>query len=249
MERKLWGQSLEKVQTVLWTPKGRGCTLNGVQIVLEPRYAVAFSFVCWQWQQLRLRTAGPVPSLREVCFPAGADIPVSQWWEKVKRQRKQVCLWHSWPLLKLGDLHDLVHTEPPLKGKGGEPGQLAQHRFWPWLVQLPKYYTGARNRVALICGHQAWLWLHIHPIPSLALVESFLSGACYSLPLLRHGLLLLWIPKLTRWMYWDYGLPSQELYGLAKAPKVESSHSLLLFPCRGDCGNVVLWYRMPWGTL
>lgn len=103
MEQKLWGQSLEKVQTVLWTPKGRGCTLNCVQIVHEPRYAVAFSFVCWQWQQPCLRMAGPVPSLREVCSPAGADIPVSQWWEKVKRQRKQVCLWHSWPLLKLGD--------------------------------------------------------------------------------------------------------------------------------------------------
>lgn len=40
-------------------------------------------------------------------------------------------------------LHDLVHMEPPRKGKGGEPGQLAWHRFWPWLVQLPKHYIGA----------------------------------------------------------------------------------------------------------
>lgn len=78
---------------------------------------------------------------------------------------------------------------------------------------------------------------------------SFLSGACYSLPLLRHGLLLLWIPKLTGWMYWDYDLSSQDLYGLAKAPKVESPHSLLLFPCRGDCGRVVLWYRIALGEL
>lgn len=194
MKQNLWGPSLKKVlfPTVMWTPQGQWLQ---AELCAECSWVDICSSTQLWWNEmpvcLLVVTTDVSEHSRTCAFPQRSLLFAGGGGKLNVRENKFV-----------GDIQDLswrLETTREIspwpcscgassKGKGGEFGQLGWHHFWPWLIQFPKHCPGTLDRVALACGHQAWLWLYLHLFPCLALAGSFLSGACCSFPLLRHGL-------------------------------------------------------------